>query len=145
MKVLTVIAMAISLNLTYAESQNLVGRSRDEVASYMSEKMYDFSLQRYRGSEELSLLRYVDRGERQTILFFFDDKERCLEVRLIFDRAFYREKVSRLDSLYRRIGENEWAETRGEERYSITLSDDQFYYTIRFRRGEVKGTEQKKI
>lgn len=111
----------------------------------MSEKMYDFSLQRYRGSEELSLLRYVDRGERQTILFFFDDKERCLEVRLIFDRAFYREKVSRLDSLYRRIGENEWAETRGEERYSITLSDDQFYYTIRFRRGEVKGTEQKKI
>ena len=119
------------LILIPASGQNFVGRDSDFIISEMSKIKSSFSLHRPRQGEEPLFLKYTNQDETETLLFILSEKKICLEMRLIFDRSLYSEKIKELDSLYVKVMHHEWRDRRSTKRFAIILSDDEWYYTVR--------------
>jgi hypothetical protein len=114
-------------------SQNLVGMKEQAVIKHVSAKMADYKQETDFVNSSYKYQRYVTNDGLQTMLVFFNDKGVCHEVRLSFDRSLYSMKTKELDSFYTRVDEKMWMEKRGARSYTITMTDDTWYYTLKFR------------
>ncbi len=114
-------------------SQNLVGMRESDVAKYMSGNMQNFSVEKDIVNGVHKYLRYSTNDGMQTLLFFFDEKGFCQEVRLSLDRSLHTSKVKELNSLYTVKSDSEWTDTKGKRKYSITMTDDSWYYTLKYK------------
>jgi hypothetical protein len=77
--------------------------------------------------------RYVSDDGLQTMLVFYNDKGVCNEVRLSFDKSLISSKTKELDLYYKKVEERVWSDKKGSRSYTITLTDDTWYYTLKFR------------
>ncbi len=114
-------------------SQNLVGMKESEIVKYMSGNMLNYSIEKGVVNSNYKYLRYSTSDGMQTILFFFDDRALCKEVRLTLDRSLHTAKLRELDSVYSKKNSSEWTDTKGKKKYSITMTDDTYYYTLKYK------------
>jgi hypothetical protein len=114
-------------------SQNLVGMKEQAVIKHVSTKMADYTQETGFVNSTYKYQRYVSNDGLQTMLVFFTDKGVCQEVRLSFDRSLIASKTKELDSFYNKVEEKVWTEKKGARSYTITLTDDTWYYTLKFR------------
>ena len=114
-------------------SQNLVGMKEQAVIKHVSTKMADYNRETNFVNSSYKYQRYVSNDGLQTMLAFFNDKGVCIEVRLSFDKSLISSKTKELDSIYNRIDEKVWTQRKGSRNYKITLTDDTWYYSLRFR------------
>ncbi len=130
----TLLIISVLLLLSHPlNSQNLVGMKEQAVKKHVSTKMADFIQETDFVNSTFRYQRYVTNDGLQTLLVFFNDKGVCHEVRLSFDRSLLTTKMKELDTFYKKIAEMVWSENRGSRSYTITLTDDTWYYTLRFR------------
>lgn len=114
-------------------SQNMVGMKEKAVIKHVSSKMTDYTQETDFVNNSYKYQRYVSNDGLQTMLVFFNDRGVCHEVRVSFDRSLITSKTKELDSSYNKVDERVWAERKGSRNYTITLTDDTWYYTLKFR------------
>ncbi len=137
LKILTLsLILLSSVFVPNSRAQNFVGVNEGEIVKSMDKSMPSFTRQKGVVNETWNYLKYESRDGLQTLLFFLDNKGRCTEVRHIFDRSLYSEKVSFNNEKYRRVSDNSWIEIKGRKEFSITLTDDTWFYTMRIREKE---------
>jgi hypothetical protein len=124
------LSLLFSLNLF---AQNLIGYSEPEIRKYMKENMKTMSFVNFTYNNTFKYLKYADRKETQTLLFFLTADSVCKSVRLVCDKALREEKVKELNSLYKKSGANSWTETRGGKNYIIELKDEDYTFNITIR------------
>ena len=115
------------------QSQNLVGMKEQAVIKHVSTKMADFIQETDFVNSTFKYQRYITNDGLQTMLVFFNDKGICHEVRLSFDRSLLAAKTKELNSIYNKADEMVWTERKGSRNYTIMLTDDTWYYTLKFR------------
>jgi hypothetical protein len=116
-----------------SRAQNYIGMTGSDIISNMDKSMQGFTRQKDVVNENFNYLKYESNDGLQTLLFFLGQKNRCVEVRLIFDKSLYSEKVKHNDDNYTKVGENRWTEKKGRKVYSITMTDDEWFYTVKIR------------
>lgn len=114
-------------------SQNLVGMKEQAVIKHVRTNMADYIQETDFVNSTFKYQRYVSNDGLQTMLVFFNDKGICHEVRLSFDRSLIAAKTKELNSAYNKADEMVWTERKGSRSYTITLTDDTWYYTLKFR------------
>jgi hypothetical protein len=114
-------------------SQNLIGLRETEIRQYMKEKMKNMSFQNFTYNNTFKYLKYADRQETQTILFFLTTDSICKSVRLVCDKEIKAEKVKEFNSLYTKNGQNSWLEIKGGKRYIIELKEEEYTFNITIR------------
>ena len=132
----TLLTVSVILLLLLSQplcSQNLVGMKEQAVIKHVSSKMADYTQETDFVNNTYKYQRYVSNDGLQTMLVFFNDKGLCHEVRLSFDRSLISSKTKELDSYYNKLEERVWTERKGSRNYTITLTDDTWYYTLKFR------------
>jgi len=119
-----------------SRAQNYIGLNEPEIVKNMQKSMPGFIRQTGIVNDSYNYLKYESKDGLQTLLFFMDKKDKCIEVRLNFDRSLYAEMVRDSDDKYLRVSENRWREIRGRKEYSITMTDDIWYFTLKIRATE---------
>lgn len=131
-RAITIAGILLSVSAMLS-SQNLVGMKESDVVKYMSGNMQNYSIEKDIVNSIHKYLRYSTNDGMQTLLFFFDDRGNCHEVRLTLDRSLHTSKLRELDSVYSRKSPSEWTDMKGKRTYSITMTDDKWYYTLKFK------------
>lgn len=121
---------------TGLSAQNLVGYSEKEIRQYMKDNEKDFLLQSLTNNSTFRYLKYTDRRETQTLLFFLDPEMQCKAVRLVCEMGLKSQKINELDAKYRKRSENEWTEVKNGITYLIELRDEEVTFNITFRKDE---------
>jgi hypothetical protein len=116
-----------------AYSQNLVGMKEQTVIKHMSQNYANFTRENGIVNSSYKYFRYFTNDGLQTMLIFFDQNGVCKEVRLNFDRSMLTTRKKELDALYTKVNESEWLDKKGGRSYSITLTDDMWYYTLKYK------------
>jgi hypothetical protein len=114
-------------------SQNFVGMKEPAITRFMGSKMPDYTREKGIVNNSYKYMRYVSEDGRQTLLVFFNGNGICNEVRLNFDKSLYTAKMTELNSSYTKLTEFTWTEKKGGRNYAIALTDDNWYYTLKFR------------
>jgi len=116
--------------------QNLVGYHEKNIRQYMKENQKNLIYQSFTNNNTFKYLKYVNREESQTLLFFLTADSVCKTVRLICDKSLRSEKLKELDSTYKKSGENTWSDTKNNRKYLIELKEEDYTFNITIRVNE---------
>ena len=127
MKISSIILFLISMNLN---GQNLIGYSEKEIKQYMSDNQKNMTFQNFINNSTFKYLKYTDTDEMMTALFFMNENLVCKSVRFICDKSLKTVKTKELNSLYKKITDNEWVETKNGKDYRIDLKEDEWSFNV---------------
>lgn len=116
---------------------NLIGYSEEEIKQYMEENEKGFVFQSFTNNSTFKYLKYTDRRETQTILFFLDSELKCKLVRLVCEMSLKSSKLKELDSQYSKAGENIWKEVKNGISYIIELREEETTFNINIQRSDL--------
>ena len=115
---------------------NLVGFSETEIKEYMKENEKIFVYQNITNNSTFKYLKYTDRSETQTLLFFLDTELKCKAVRLVCEKSLRSQKVKELDSQFRKTSGNTWIETKNGKDYLIELREEDTTFNITIQKND---------
>jgi hypothetical protein len=121
--------LTLCINLS---AQNLIGYNEKEIRQYMREKKKDFSFSNMVYNNTFKYLKYQDRNETQTLLFFLTADSVCKSVRLVCDKSLKTEKTDELNSTCTKTGNNLWSETRNGIKYLIELKEEEWSFNVTY-------------
>lgn len=113
--------------------QNFIGLSKEEIPVLLKTVNPQFKLDRNAVNHTYNYLKYVDKISEQTILFFMSDKNTCTYVRWMSDYANLNDLIGMLNRKYRKNGTG-WTYTDKGETYTVTMVEEEWYFTITFRK-----------
>ena len=117
-----------------AEGQNFIGVHKSEIAGMLKTVNPQFKLDRNAINHTYKYLKFVDKISEQTILFFLSDKDECTYVRWMADYANINDLTGMLNQNYRKNGINSWSYSDKGGDYAVTLVEEEWYFTISFRK-----------
>jgi hypothetical protein len=126
--------LIIFVSLMPVMSQNYIGMSPVEIAAAVKAGNPQFKLDKTAVNHTYNYLKYVDKISEQTILFFMTDKNVCTYVRWMADYSNLNDIIPMLNKKYRKTGENTWSYTDKGDNYSVKMEEEEWYFTITFRK-----------
>ena len=127
------IAFVLALRI---DAQNYIGLHKDEIISMMDETQRDFRLNTGVINNTYNYLKYEDKVNEQTLLFFLDEDDCCTYVRLMSDYANLRDVLDSLDSNYSRHSEDKWTYRDQGETYMVSLKKEDWFFTVNTKKEE---------
>ena len=121
--------LTLCLNLS---GQNLIGFKDKAIRQYMREKKKDFSFSSMTFNNTFKYLKFQDKNETQTLLFFLTADSVCKSVRLVCDKTLETEKINELNSTCTIMGNNVWSETRDGKKYLIELKEEEWTFNLTY-------------
>jgi hypothetical protein len=137
MKHLKTSAVLLILLITVRLSgQNLIGYTARDIRLYMKENQKNFGDQSMVYNNTFKYLKYVDRNETQTILFFLTADSVCRSVRVICDNSLKDQKIKELNSNFRKTSETSWTDNKNGKKYLIELKNEELSFSVTIRPGD---------
>jgi hypothetical protein len=115
-------------------AQNYIGLDPAEIALKVKTVNPRFKLDKSAVNHTYKYLKYVDKISEQTILFFMSDKNTCSYVRWMSDYSNLNDMIAMLNKNYRKSGKNTWTYMDKGENYIIKLMEEEWYFTVSFRK-----------
>jgi hypothetical protein len=129
----SVVLILLNLNIN---GQNLIGCNEKEIRQYMADKEKNMSYQNFINNSTFKYLKYIDKGETETTLFFMNEQLVCKSIRVICDKSLQSEKIKEYNSIYKKSGENQWTETKNGKKYLIELKEDEWSFNVTIKLNE---------
>lgn len=134
MKIFTLFAILI-LTVICSYGQNLIGYNGKEIKKYMKENRGEMSIDNVT-NKKFKYLKYSDRSDSQTLLFFLNPDSVCKSVRMICDVSIKEKKVKEFNFIYKKNGENRWIDKRDGNDYLVEIRDEKWYCIITLEPGK---------
>jgi hypothetical protein len=128
MKICSVLAVFF-LAIFTSNSQNLIGYKAIDIKKYMSMNRSDMEYEKV-NNDSFSYLKYSDKSDTQTILFFLTPDSVCKSIRSVCNKTIRSQKIKELDSVYSRSGENTWTDKKPGKSYRVKLIDDEWSFSV---------------
>lgn len=119
------------LSVIYA--QQYVGLHKDVIMQRMSDEHKTFKLNTGAVNRTYQYLKFEDKINEITILFFLSDNDECTLVRLMADYSNINDIVSELDEKYNSTGKDQWEDITRGKNYSIALEEGDWFFTVTIR------------
>ncbi|HAM10485.1 MAG: hypothetical protein A2X03_03600 [Bacteroidetes bacterium GWA2_40_15] len=110
-------------------SQNLVDYKADDITKYMKGNRSDMNKEKV-NNKSFRYLKYSDKNDSQTMLFFLDADSVCRNIRIVCNNNIREAKIRELDSSFSKNGKYRWIDNRSGKNYYIRLDDDEWSFTI---------------
>ena len=130
---ITLIVLVISLQVN---AQNFIGLHKNEIVTLMKETQKEFKLNTGVVNKKYNYLKYEDKINEQTVLYFLDDNDYCTYVRLISDYANINSAIDELNNKYTRKNDNTWIYTDRGKKYIVYLEKEEWFFTINIKKKE---------
>ena len=119
-----------------AEGQNYIGMPKSRIIEEMQRDHKKFKLNRGTVNPHYNYLKYEDHISEITLLFFLSDDDVCTMVRMICDYSNINDVEKELNENYSRAGKNAWEDKKGDELYTIRLTEEDWYFTVTTKKKE---------
>ena len=117
-----------------AHGQNYIGLGSAEIDGLMKTGNPQFRLDKSTVNHTFKYLKYVDKITEQTVLFFMSDDDKCTYVRWVSDYSNLNDMIEMLNKKYKKNGTNSWSYMDKGESYSVTMVEDEWYFTVNYRK-----------
>jgi len=122
-----------SLNIS---AQNLIGYHEKEIRQYLKDKRKEMIFQNFTNNSTFKYLKYADKDESMTLLFFLNADSTCKSERFVCDKSLKTQMIKEYDSIYTRSGDDVWTETKKGKKYIIELKEEEWSFNVTIRLNE---------
>jgi hypothetical protein len=117
-------------------SQNLIGKTDEEIKQYMKENQKAMDYIKILKNSAYNYLKYTDKDQMQTLIFFLNEESVCTGERLVCDKSLKAAKIKEMDSTYGKSGKNRWTDTKNGMDYILELRDAEWTFNITIQQKE---------
>jgi len=122
--------MLLSALVVELSAQNFIGMHKDNIKDLMKKSYPALKLNTNVVNHDYKYLKYEDKINEITVLFFLSDDDKCTLVRRMCDYANINDELQVLNSKYKPAGKNTWIYEDGGKKYLVTLEEGEWYFTI---------------
>ena len=116
---------------TSAAAQSLIGLPKEEVSRRVNMYYRDFRKDNLVVRQHFNYLKYVNGTRTRTWILYFTDDDICNLSKLVCDYSEYDNVMDDLNSTYSKVGEFTWEHRRDNQVSQITLTKQEYYFTVR--------------
>lgn len=113
------------------KGQSMIGLTKEEVRVMVKNKHKEFRKDHSVVSQHYNYLKYVNGLRTRTWILYFTDKDICKSSKLICDYGEFDEVLEELNEAYEKIGDSEWAYKLKRDMIHVTLTRQEWYFTVR--------------
>ena len=128
MKLFSLVLVLLLVSIT-GNSQNLIGYKADDIRNYMSGSRSDMYIEKV-NNKSFRYLKYSDKYDTQTMLFFLNPDSICQNIRIICNNSIRDIKIGELDSSFLKSGKKWWIDSRSGKNYYIRIDDNEWSFSI---------------
>jgi hypothetical protein len=122
---------ALFLSVAFnAGGQNFIGMYKDNIAEEVKKKYPGLKLNTSVINHDYKYLKYEDKINEITMLFFLSDDDKCTVVRKMCDYSNINDELADLNSKYKTEGKNHWSYEDNGKKYLVILEEGEWYFTI---------------
>ena len=129
MKTLALLIGLISL-VVQVEPVNYIGKTKSEIISLMQKNNPGFDLDEGAVNTTYKYIKFVDKYNEETYLFFLNEKDECTFTKLMSDYSNMKLRTAELDKMYKKAGDTKWIYVEKGTVYIIELIKEEWYFTI---------------
>ena len=111
--------------------QSMIGLTKEEVRVMVKNKHKEFRKDHSVVSQRYNYLKYVNGLRTRTWILYFTDKDICKSSKLVCDYGEFDEVLEELNEAYEKVGESEWAYKLKRDMIHVTLTRQEWYFTVR--------------
>ncbi|MBN1596972.1 MAG: hypothetical protein JW894_01655 [Bacteroidales bacterium] len=112
------------------KSQNFIGMHKDEIIAEMKVSHKNFKLNTGVINPHYKYLKYEDKINEITILFFLSDVEKCTLIRKMCDYSNINDVLAELNEKYNSEGNNKWSYKMDERIFDISMEEGEWFFTV---------------
>jgi len=127
------LAGSVFLLLTQVMSaQHLIGIYKDEAQE--AARKEGFFQDRMTTSQAFNYLKFVNTAGTKTLILYFSDSNISTHSKLICDYSELDAITGQYNRSYKRTGKNEWEYSFKKDTYTVTLREEEWYFTVRVKK-----------
>jgi hypothetical protein len=124
---LTIICLIIPGEVS---GQHFIGKHKSKVKELMDSEMKQLHEDQHSVNTVYNTVKYIDRLGNQTLLFIFSEQDTCLYSKWMCDYSMLNSMMATLNGKYSQSAENTWSYIHDQERYIISLTTGEWFFTI---------------
>lgn len=124
------IVLIILLLSATAKGQYLVGKHVDEIKQIIKNEHKLLKLNTTNVNKAYNYLKYEDKINEITVLFFLDETNHCKMVRMMYDYSNINDVLTFLKSDMKKTGLKEYEYKIDKKTLSVVLSEDDWFFTV---------------
>ena len=132
MKLLLFNLLALLFLMAGAEAlaQNYIGMHKDEIIETVKASDKSLKLNTSTVNPHYNYLKFEDRINEITVLFFLSEEDKCTLVRKMYDYSNINDVLVQLNSSYKKAGNNAWYYADKGTKYTIVLTEGDWFFTV---------------
>lgn len=111
-------------------AQNFIGMHKDEIIKAMNETQKNLKLNNDVVNPHYNYLKYEDKINEITVLFFLSEKDCCTMIRKIYDYSNINDVIAELKKKYTAGGPEKWYYVDKDKKYSVVLKEEEWFFTV---------------
>lgn len=129
MKLLSLLA-GLLLMISQPKAPNYIGMHKDEIKETMQKLNPGFEVDEGAKNDTYKYLKFVDKYNEETWLFFLTAADACFKSKLMSDYSNLKSRTEELDKAYVNAGENKWVYLEKGVTYFVELKKEEWFFTI---------------
>jgi len=129
-KMRTLIFASLLAASVQAQPINFIGMSKQEIIKTMQKNNPSFDLDEGAVNATFNYIKFVDRYNEETYLFFLDNNNVCTHTKLMSDYSNLKLRTDELNKYYKKAGENKWVFVDKEKVFFVELKKEEWFFTI---------------
>ena len=113
------------------KEMSMIGKHKEEVRELVKQDYKGFRRDNTVVNQHFNYLKYVNALRTRTWIIYFTEDDICKSSKLVCDYNEYDEMLEDLNAAYDQVGENKWEYKLKKETISVSLSRQEWYFTVR--------------
>jgi hypothetical protein len=111
-------------------AQNFIGMEKDQILQVMRDSQKKFKLNTDDVNPHYKYLKFENKIDEITILFFLSEENKCTLIRKMCDYSNINDVITELDGKYNKSGKNAWTYNDKGKTYLVNLVEEEWYFTV---------------
>jgi len=124
------IVTGILLLAIQAKTSNYIGMQKEDIIKNMQKSNPGFDLDESSVNKTYKYLKFVDKYNEETWLFFLSDNDVCIHTKLISDYSNLKQRTDELNKKYKKAGELKWSFMDKGSEYLVEIVKEEWYFSI---------------
>ncbi len=113
------------------KAQSMIDLTKEEVQVLVKSKHKEFRRDNSVVNQRFNYLKYVNGLRTRTWIFYFTDEDICKSIKMVCDYGEHDEVLEDLNDSFEKVGESEWAYELKGDSVHVSLTRQEWYFSVR--------------
>lgn len=122
--------VASSIFCSQLKIENMLGKTKTEIQQIMSGQFSEYTTNNFGIKSNDNTLRYYNSKKDATLMFYFNNQQKCKHIKFIEDIESIEKKINELNAAYTKVSNLKWKTIQNQKTINISIQKDEYNFSV---------------